>query len=117
MSTIIYLTRPIQPKKEEKTITFPLFKVVFDKIKKIKNDVYQRKIDFLHRQAFIEFYYQFAPRQTSGVDIPAFMYEEQRRKRAYDEATQALLEVIHDCRVNECYKARKEELKKRYKRQ
>jgi hypothetical protein len=113
MATIIYLTRPIQPKKEERVITFPLFKLVFDKIKKIKNDIYQRKIEFLHNQAYIEFYYQFAPRKSSGVDIPAFMYEEQRRKRAYDEATKALLQVIKDCRVNECYKARKEELRRR----
>ena len=112
MATIIYLTRPIQPKKKEKVITFPLFRLVFDKIRAIKNDIYLRKLNFLHNQAYIEFYHQFAPRESSGVDIPAFMYEEQRRKRAYDEATKALLQVVKDCRVNECYKARKEELRK-----
>ena len=82
-----------------------VFTQLYEAYQKHQHDIRRKKIEFLHKQAYQYFYdIQYRPEpMTDSIDIPHFVYEEQRRKRAYDLASKALLDVIKDCRVDECY--------------
>lgn len=74
----------------------------------------KQKIDFLYQQAY-QYYYDLleTPHHVSEIDLPAFIYEEQRKSTAAELAHKALLDVIADCRVELCYKKHVETIKKR----
>ncbi len=110
-TNIIYLTRPMQPPKPKKTTQFPIWRIVLKKIQEKQNEIYNRKLQFLLNQAYQFFYDAQEPIVLSPVDIPFFMYEQQRKKYAYDEAVKALLDVVREKRVDECYRKRMKELK------
>lgn len=125
--TVVYLTRPIEVKpQKKKVVVFPLWRRVLNAIQSYRNDIRNRKIQFLLNQAYQEFYNAQVITEKciveengdevtiKSVDIPYFIIEQQRRKIAYDEAVKALLNVIKDGRLNECYKSRIKELKKGY---
>lgn len=61
------------------------------------------KVRFLTEKTY-EHYLKAQPIAVSGVDIPYFMYQKQRRKRAYEETIKEMTKVIEECRVNECFK-------------
>lgn len=111
-TNIIYLTRPIEPPKQTKMKQFPIWRIVLQKIQERQNEIYNRKVRFLLNQAYQYFYDIQAPIVLSPVDIPYFLYEQRRKKIAYDEAVKALLTVIEARRVDECYRKRIKELKK-----
>ena len=91
-----------------------VFTQLFEMYQKRQNDIRRKKIELPHKQAYQYFYdIQYRPEPaTDSVDIPHFVYEEQRKRRAYDEASKALLDVIRDCRVDECYSKRVKELRR-----
>ena len=91
-----------------------VFTQLFEMYQKRQHDIRRKKIEFLHKQAFQYFYdIQVIPEQKSDSnDIPYFVLEEQRKRRAYDQASKALLDVIKDCRIDECYTRRVKELRK-----
>ena len=106
------------PKTKVDNISFipRLFTKMFENYKKHQDDIKRRKLDFLHGQAF-QYFLDLEEAdlcrqiQDKGVNLPPFMLIEQARKRAYDKASIALLEVIKDCRVDECYSKRIKQLK------
>lgn len=108
MAEVVYLRR-----KQKKTVetdnlnlvNFPLFRLVYEKIKALKDDIYNRKVDFLYQNVYRCYYAQLAPAATDGIDIPLFIYEEQRKRRASDEAKKDVLNVIRNGKVDECYRA------------
>lgn len=106
---------PIRTEAVSKISIIPkVFTQLFEMYQKRQNDLRKRKLNFLHKQAYQYFYdVQYRPElEADSVDIPHFIYEEQRKKRAYDLASKALLDVIKDCRVDECYSRRVKELKR-----
>ena len=50
--------------------------------------------------------------REKAIGLWYFVLEEQRKRRAYDQASKALLDVIKDCRIDECYTRRVKELRK-----
>ncbi|MCM1266215.1 MAG: hypothetical protein NC200_08465 [Candidatus Gastranaerophilales bacterium] len=86
-----------------------------------QNEIRQRKINFLCEQAF-QYFYDIQPVpeiRPSGVDLPYFILESNAEKRrceiAYNNACKAMLDVITNNKVDECYSKRIKELKKRVK--
>lgn len=111
-ANIIYLTRPIEePIIPKKLKQFPIWRIVLQKIQDKQNEIYNRKLKFLLNQAYQFFYDAQEPITLSPVDIPYFLYEKQRKQVAYDEAVKALLNVVQEKRVDECYRKRIKELK------
>lgn len=90
-----------------------LFSNLLKQYRAKQDELKQKKIDFLTKEAYRFFYDLLEVPQVADVDLPEFIYEEQRRKIAYQKASQALIDVIADGRVNECYQKRMKELKNR----
>ncbi len=112
MSTkVIYLEQNQPAEKKNEPAKFPLWRVVFERIKEKKDELYNRKVAFLFQQAFQCFYDAQEPVILSAVDIPYFFYERRRKKIAYDKAVKALLYVIKEKRVDECYRKRMKQIK------
>lgn len=88
------------------------FANLFRRLKEQQRLKRKQKIDFLYQQAY-QFYYDLleTPHHVSEVDLPPFIYEEQRKSTAAELAHKALLDVIADCRVEICYKKRIEAIK------
>ena len=61
------------------------------------------KIKFLTEKTY-DHYINSQPIVISDIDIPHFMYYEQRRRRAVEETIKEMTKVIEECRVNECFK-------------
>ncbi len=117
---VIYFPRISQPqqvKKVEKVKLIPnLFTNLLNQYKKRQDELKQRKIDFLKNEAFKYFYDLLETPQIADVDLPEFIYEEQRRRIAYENASRAMLDVIANNAVEECYKKRIQEIKLNKKR-
>lgn len=114
MATILQLRRVTEP--AQPTIKFPLFRRVFQIIQEKQNEIYNRKLKFLFKEAYYFFLDESDDIVIGQVDIPYFIYEQQRRKRAYDNAVQALLDVVRDERVDACYRKRVKQYKEEVKR-
>ena len=71
----------------------------------------KHKINFLYNQVYRYFYDIQETVKIQGVDLPAFIYEIKRQKFAEEQAKKAMLEVIADKRVNECYSKRIRKIK------
>lgn len=113
MSNVIKF--PVYRAENQKISVLPkLFTKIYEMYQKRQDQIRQKKLAFLHKQAY-QYYFELElaqrPITSDSVDIPYFIYEEQMRKLAYDKASKALLDVIKDCRVNECYTARVKQLK------
>lgn len=119
MSTNVIRTTKFQKvysekKEPKKVLIFPnLFSNLLKQYKVRQDELRQRKIDFLTIEAFKYFYDLLEFPKIADVDLPEFIYEEQRRKIAYQKASEAMLNVIAKKRVNQCYSARMKELKNR----
>ncbi len=94
-----------------------IFTKLLEMYKKYQNDVKNRKIEFLHKQAFQYFYEQLDLPEVKedGVDIPAFLQKHNAMRKnlllADSKASQVILQIITDDRVDECYSRRVKELK------
>lgn len=104
--------RKVQPVKKVSVIP-NLFSNLLKQYKAKQDELKKRKINFLTKEAYNYFYDLLEVPQVADIDLPEFIYEEQRRKIAYQKASQALLDVIAEGRVNECYQKRMKELKNR----
>lgn len=102
--------------KVEKVRTIPnLFKNLLEKYKQRQDEIRRKKINFLTNEAYQYFYeilYHQIEFKKYEVDIPYFLKIEQCKKDAHEQASKAMLEVIEQKRVDECYKKRVAELKK-----
>ena len=91
-----------------------IFTIFFELYQKRQDQIRQRKLAFLHKQAY-QYYLELElaqrPITSDFVDIPHFIYEEQMKRCAYDKASRVLLEVIKDGTVNDLYTARVKQLK------
>lgn len=90
-----------------------LFTNLLKQYKAKQNELKQKKIDFLIKEAYRYFYDLLEIPKLADVDLPEFLYEIQRRQLAYDYAYKALVDVIADGRLNECYTKRMKEIKNR----
>lgn len=95
--------------KEEKNQLGPVawVKNLFESYKQNQDDFMRKKIDFLYKNTY-KFYldlYLTGVEQKSLVDIPAYLYRKGHTKSmiASQYAMQAMISVIRDGRVNECY--------------
>lgn len=81
--------------------------VLYGKLKEQQRLKRKQKINFLYQQAY-QYYYDLleTPHHVLEVDFPPFIYEEQRKSTAVELAYKALLDVIADGRVEQCYKKR-----------
>ena len=117
---VIYFPRTSQSQKVEKIekvkLIPNLFTNLLNQYKKRQDELKQKKIDFLKNEAFKYFYDLLETPQIADVDLPEFIYEEQRRRIAYENASKAMLDVIANNRLNECYKKRIQEIKLNKKR-
>ena len=83
----------------------------FESEDRIESEIRQRKINFLFDEAYQYFYDLLETPKVADVDLPEFIYEEQRKRVAWEKASKALLDVFADGRLNECYSRRMKELK------
>ena len=93
-----------------------LFTNLLKQYKAKQNELKQKKIDFLTKEAYRYFYDLLEFPKLSDVDLPEFIYEEQRKRIAYQKASKALIDVIAEGRLEKCYSARVKQLNTRSKR-
>lgn len=98
---------------------FKIYNPFSDLLNYIKEEQIKKrkeKLNFLLKQGY-QYYYDLleTPQHVAEVDLPMFIYEQQRKDKAMELAHKALLDVIAHNRVNQCYKKRIAELKKRNK--
>lgn len=100
-------------------LNFPLynfFHQVFEEIKRKQDDIKRKKTEFLYREAYRFFLDEYLMRiaRERIVDLPDFMYETGRVicKEAQYKAEKAMLDVIKQNRINQCYTKRVNEIKK-----
>ena len=92
-----------------------IFTVLLNLYKRKQDEIKAKKIKFLTTQAEEYYYSLLETPEIADVDLPEFIYEEQRKRLAKELASKAMLSVIIDNRVDKCYAARIKELKRRGK--
>ena len=102
----------VQPVKKVSVIP-NLFSNLLNQYKAKQDEIKRKKINFLTNEAYNYFYDLLECPQVADIDLPEFIYEEQRKKLAYQKASEALMEVIAEGRVEQCYSKRMKELKNR----
>lgn len=118
-SNVIRLSRPvIHPEVREirKVIPMPnLFTIILNAYKKKQDELKQRKIKILTDAVYKYFLDLFQNQEfkkwESEIDIPDFLKRKQRERQAQEETSKAMMKVINDNRVDECFKAYKKYLK------
>ncbi len=105
-----------------KVLNFPLQKFihnVFDEVKRKQDEITRKKTTFLYREAYKYFLDLYLTKKSieQKVDFPAFAYL--AGAATCDEAKilaeQAVLNIIKNNRINQCYTKRIKELRKRQK--
>ena len=103
-------TERVEPVQKVKLLP-NLFSNLLKQYRQKQNEIRQRKINFLFDEAYQYFYDLLETPKVTDVDLPEFIYEEQRKRVAWEKASKALLDVLADGRLNECYSRRMKELK------
>lgn len=103
-------TERVEPVQKVKLLP-NLFSNLLKQYRQKQNEIRQKKIKFLFNQAYQYFYDLLETPEVADIDLPEFIYEEQRKKVAYEKASRALLDVLADGRLNKCYSRRIKELK------
>lgn len=103
-------TERVEPVQKVKLLP-NLFSNLLKQYRQKQNEIRQRKINFLFDEAYQYFYDLLETPKVADVDLPEFIYEEQRKRVAWEKASKALLDVLADGRLNECYLRRMKELK------
>ena len=103
-------TERVEPVQKVKLLP-NLFLNLLKQYRQKQNEIRQRKINFLFDEAYQYFYDLLETPKVADVDLPEFIYEEQRKRVAWEKASKALLDVLADGRLNECYSRRMKELK------
>ena len=90
------------------------FNKLFEERRRKKDELTRKKILFLEHQAFNEFFPQFErihiKRIADSVDIPAWKYAARDAKA---KAQEVVLGVAVRGRIDQCYRARVRELKRK----
>ena len=102
-------------RKEEKVMLMPnFFSNVLKKYKQKIDEIKNRKINILFDVAY-KYYYDLFENQmilkvqsNYEVDIPDFIYEIAREKRAKEKASEAVMDIVKANRVGECFKLYKQ---------
>lgn len=103
-------TERVEPVQKVKLLP-NLFSNLLKQYRQKQNEIRQRKINFLFNEAYQYFYDLLETPKVADIDLPEFIYEEQRKRVAWEKASKALLDVLADGRLNECYSRRMKELK------
>lgn len=103
-------TERVEPVQKVKLLP-NLFSNLLKQYRQKQNEIRQRKINFLFDEVYQYFYDLLETPKVADVDLPEFIYEEQRKRVAWEKASKALLDVLADGRLNECYSRRMKELK------
>ncbi len=103
-------TERVEPIQKVKLLP-NLFSNLLKQYRQKQNEIRQKKIKFLFNQAYQYFYDLLETPEVADIDLPEFIYEEQRKRIAYEKASRALLDVLTDGRLNKCYSRRIKELK------
>ena len=103
-------TERVEPVQKVKLLS-NLFSNLLKQYRQKQNEIRQRKINFLFDEAYQYFYDLLETPKVADVDLPEFIYEEQRKRVAWEKASKALLDVLADGRLNECYSRRMKELR------
>lgn len=103
-------TERVEPVQKVKLLP-NLFSNLLKQYRQKQNEIRQRKINFLFDETYQYFYDLLETPKVADVDLPEFIYEEQRKRVAWEKASKALLDVLADGRLNECYSRRMKELK------
>ena len=86
---------------------------IYENYEREQDELKQRKLCFLYRQAYNNFYEQFLIQHTLRckfeIDLPPFLYAE-RDARA--KAIEVVLQVAKNNKIDQCYSARIKELRK-----
>ena len=91
------------------------FSKLFEEYKSRQDDIKRRKLNFLFREAYKNFYsqcyIQHSIRQIKSgkVDLPAFEYAKRDARVA---AIEVVMNIAKNNRINQCYTARINEYKK-----
>lgn len=93
-----------------------LFSNLLKQYKEKQDEIKKKKINFLMQEAYRYFYDLLEFPKLSDVDLPEFIYEERRKRIAYQKASEALIDVIAEGRLEKCYSARVKKPKVRSKR-
>lgn len=88
------------------------FNNILENYKRKQDDLMKKKIEFLYHQAYQYFYDIQETKKLADIDLPYFVYDEKRKKIAKEKATETMLEVIRENRVNQCYQKRVKELRR-----
>lgn len=116
----------VQPYRKEvrKVIKMPnLFTVLIDAYKKKQDEIKQKKIETLTQAAF-RHYLDLLESETkifktqvlNEIDLPEFMYRHRREQIAKEKASEVMMDVIENNRVDECYRQYKKFLKQNKRR-
>lgn len=103
-------TDKVEPVQKVKLLP-NLFSNLLKQYRQKQDEIRQKKINFLFNEAYQYFYDLLETPKIADVDLPEFIYEEQRKRTAYEKASKALLDVISDGRLNKCYSKRIKELR------
>ena len=91
-------------KTESKVRLFPkFFTVILEKVKAKQDELRQKKINFLLKEAYIYVYSRLELPRVGEFDLPSAVYEEQRKKIAYEKASQAVVDIIASGKLDKCY--------------
>lgn len=103
-------TDKVEPVQKVKLLP-NLFSNLLKRYREKQDEIRQKKINFLFNEAYQYFYDLLETPKIADVDLPEFIYEEQRKRIAHEKASKALLDVISDGRLNKCYSRRVKELR------
>jgi hypothetical protein len=113
MGVNVIQLRPSVQKNKKVSLLPNCFVFLLKMYKQKQDEIRNKKIDFLTQEATQYYYDLLETPKLAEVDIPAFIYEKQRIQYAEELASMRVLEVIKNGRINECYKARIAELRKK----
>lgn len=118
MAKILNFQTKQQPEQQQNIIVLPhIFSKLLKQYQKYQSDIKNKKIEFLKQQAF-QYFYERQPVKNivpQGLDLPAFVLRQQEEEKrcsiAEFYASQVMITVIAEDRVDECYTRRVKELK------
>ncbi len=120
-SKVIRLSRVQEKTREErKVINMPnLFTNLLNAYRQKQDEIKQRKVNALYKAAYIYYFDYFQMKETlkerSEIEIPEFLRIEQIRKAAQERASEEVMRVVNENRINKCFKHLKQYQKEQAK--
>ena len=120
-SKVIRLSKRQEKQREErKVINMPnLFTNLFKAYKQRQDEIKQKKVNALYQAAYIYYFDYFQMKEMlkekSEIEIPEFLTREQIKKAAQERASEEVMKVINENRINQCFKHLKQYQKEQAK--